>query len=123
MAGKNTAVFGIYRDRVGVERAVDDLKDAGFRNTDISVLFPDNVGTKDLLTRRLPRLPKEQQLVQARELLLEARSAGWNRLTGDSRSWPADRRRPDRGGADRGRRWRRAGRHHRSPGGHGHSRI
>ena len=40
MAGKNTAVFGIYRDRVGVERAVDDLKDAGFRNTDISVLFP-----------------------------------------------------------------------------------
>jgi hypothetical protein len=77
MAGKNTAVFGIYRDRVGVERAVDDLKDAGFRNTDISVLFPDNVGTKDLLTRRLPRLPKEQQLVQARELLLEARSAGW----------------------------------------------
>ncbi len=37
MAGKNTAVFGIYRDYAGVENAVDTLKSAGFRNTDISV--------------------------------------------------------------------------------------
>jgi hypothetical protein len=47
MAGKNTAVFGIYRDYAGVENAVDALKAAGYRNTDISVLFPENVGPKD----------------------------------------------------------------------------
>jgi len=35
MAGKNTAVFGIYPDYAGVENAVDSLKAAGFRNTDI----------------------------------------------------------------------------------------
>ena len=47
MAGKNTAVFGIYRNRAGVESAVDALKAAEFRNSDISVLFPENTGTKD----------------------------------------------------------------------------
>jgi hypothetical protein len=58
MAGKNTAVFGIYRDRVGVERAVDDLKDAGFRNTDISVLFPENTGTKDFAHEKATKAPE-----------------------------------------------------------------
>ena len=47
MAGKNTAVFGIYPNRTVVDRAVDDLKAAGFKNTDISVLFPETTGTKD----------------------------------------------------------------------------
>ena len=47
MAGKNTAVFGLYRNRSSVENGVDALKQDGFRNTDISVLFPENVGTKD----------------------------------------------------------------------------
>lgn len=44
---KNIAAFGIYRDQVHVGEAVDTFKQAGFRNTDISVLFPENVGTKD----------------------------------------------------------------------------
>jgi hypothetical protein len=43
----NTAVFGIYPDYASVERAVEALQLAQFRNTDISVLFPENVGTKD----------------------------------------------------------------------------
>lgn len=47
MASKNKAVFGIYKDRAGVELAVDALREAQFRETDISVLFPENVGTKD----------------------------------------------------------------------------
>src|ERR1700726_2368288 len=47
MAGKNTAVFGIYPTYESVERAVDTLRDEGFRSTDISVLFPENVGSKD----------------------------------------------------------------------------
>ena len=47
MAGKNTAVFGLYNDRTQVDSGVHALLTAGFRNEDISVLFPDNEGTKD----------------------------------------------------------------------------
>lgn len=58
MAGKNTAVFGLYRNRAGVESAVDALKAAGFRNTDISVLFPENVGTKDFAHEKNTKAPE-----------------------------------------------------------------
>jgi hypothetical protein len=58
MAGKNTAVFGIYRDRQHVEAAVDRLIDAGFRSEDISVLLPDNVGTKDFAHEKNTKAPE-----------------------------------------------------------------
>src|SRR5246127_4029263 len=58
MAGKNTAVFGIYQTYEGVESAVDALKVAGFRNTDISVLFPENVGTKDFAHQKGTKAPE-----------------------------------------------------------------
>src|SRR6266436_5889044 len=58
MAGKNTAAFGIYANRVDVENAVDALKAAGFRNTDISVLFPQNVGTKDFAHEKHTKAPE-----------------------------------------------------------------
>src|SRR6202023_2105867 len=58
MAGKNTAVFGIYHDRRGVEDAVDALRAAGFRNTDISVLFPENQGTKDFAHEKNTKAPE-----------------------------------------------------------------
>ena len=58
MAGKNTAVFGIYTNRMAVEEAVDSLKVAGFRNTDISVLFPENVGTKDFAHEKNTKAPE-----------------------------------------------------------------
>ena len=58
MAGKNTAAFGIYRDRMGIEIALDALKDAGFRNTDISVLFPENQGTKDFAHEKHTKAPE-----------------------------------------------------------------
>jgi hypothetical protein len=58
MAGKNTAVFGIYRQRANVEQAVDALKAAGFRNTDISVLFPENEGTKDFAHEKSTKAPE-----------------------------------------------------------------
>ncbi len=48
MAGKNTAVFGIYPTCGAVDGAVESLRASGFRNTDISVLLPENLGTKDL---------------------------------------------------------------------------
>jgi hypothetical protein len=58
MAGKNTAVFGIYSDRMRVEKAVDRLKADGFRNTDISVLFPQNAGTKDFAHEKHTKAPE-----------------------------------------------------------------
>jgi|SRR5579871_1265244 len=44
---KNIAVFGIYRDSVTLSSGMDRLKSSGFRNTDVSVLMPENVGSKD----------------------------------------------------------------------------
>src|SRR3954462_7957089 len=58
MAGKNTAVFGIYRDQLAVEEAVNALRAAGFRNTDISVLFPENQGTKDFAHEKNTKAPE-----------------------------------------------------------------
>jgi hypothetical protein len=58
MAGKNTAVFGIYPGYASVENGVDALKAAGFRNTDISVLFPENVGTKDFAHKKETKAPE-----------------------------------------------------------------
>src|SRR5438128_3700927 len=58
MAGKNTAVFGIYSNRTSVESAVDALKTAEFRNSDISVLFPENTGTKDFAHEKNTKAPE-----------------------------------------------------------------
>src|SRR5690242_19242217 len=58
MAGKNTAVFGIYRNQLDVEQAVDALRAEGFRSTDISVLFPDNKGTKDFAHEKATKAPE-----------------------------------------------------------------
>ena len=58
MAGKNTAAFGIYPTQESVEAAVDALKCEGFRNTDISVLFPENVGTKDFAHKKATKAPE-----------------------------------------------------------------
>jgi hypothetical protein len=58
MAGKNTAVFGIYSSYETVESGVDNLKSAGFRNTDISVLFPENAGSKDFAHEKDTKAPE-----------------------------------------------------------------
>ena len=55
---KNTAVFGIYPTYQAVEGAVDALRAAGFRNTDVSVLFPENVGTKDFAHEKGTKAPE-----------------------------------------------------------------
>jgi hypothetical protein len=58
MAGKNTAVFGLYASRTSIEEAVDHLRAAGFRNTDVSVLVPENAGTKDLGHEKNTKAPE-----------------------------------------------------------------
>jgi len=58
MSGKNTAAFGIYQTQVDVEYAVDALRKEGFRNTDVSVLFSDNQGTKDFAVEKNTKAPE-----------------------------------------------------------------
>src|SRR6202166_3662836 len=58
MAGKNTAVFGIYTTYANVEKGVDGLKAAGFSNRDISVLFPESAGTKDFAVAKATKAPE-----------------------------------------------------------------
>lgn len=58
MAGKNTAAFGIFTNRSQAENAVDALRMAGYRNTDISVLFPENEGTKDFAHEKHTKAPE-----------------------------------------------------------------
>ena len=54
----NTAVFGIYHTRDAAEEAVNALLKARFRNTDISALFPDNVGSKDFALEKNSKAPE-----------------------------------------------------------------
>jgi hypothetical protein len=58
MTGKNTAVFGIYPSITSVEISIDELKSAGFRNTDISVLFPESSGTRDFAHEKSTKAPE-----------------------------------------------------------------
>jgi hypothetical protein len=58
MAGKNTAVFGICRSISQLEQTVDELKRAGYRNDDISVLFPDKESTRDFAHEKNTKAPE-----------------------------------------------------------------
>jgi Alternative complex III, ActD subunit len=58
MAGKERAVLGIYPNYSSVEYAVEVLKEAGFRNSDISVLFPERAGSKDFVHDKGTRVPE-----------------------------------------------------------------
>jgi len=58
MAEKNIAVFGIYSQMTNLESALNELKDAGFRHEDISVLFPENLGSKELATVKASKGPE-----------------------------------------------------------------
>jgi len=57
MAGQ-TAVFGIYSAYASVEYGIDALRTAGFRNSDISVLFPENAGTRDFAHEKGTKAPE-----------------------------------------------------------------
>ena len=56
--GKNTAVFGIYRDIVALGAGLERLRAAGFRSTDVSVLMPENLGTKDFVHKKDTKAPE-----------------------------------------------------------------
>ena len=58
MAGKNTSAYGIYPNRASLENGVEALKAANFRNEDISVLFPDNKGSKEFAHEKNTKAPE-----------------------------------------------------------------
>jgi len=58
MAGKNTAVFGIYSSVEQAERAVDTLTRDGFSNADVSVLLPDHQGSRDFAHEKNTKAPE-----------------------------------------------------------------
>jgi hypothetical protein len=58
MAGKNTAVFGIYARQEDFEKGLYQLKESGFRHEDISVLVPENLGTKEIATEKATKAPE-----------------------------------------------------------------
>ena|SRR6478752_6719649 len=58
MAGKNTAVFGIYKTSAQAEHAVDRLLAAGFANGDISVLLPDQQSSKEFAHEKNTKAPE-----------------------------------------------------------------
>ena len=58
MSHANTSVYGIFPDQTSISEAVNALRAIGFRTTDISVLFPDNVGTKDFGHQKSSKAPE-----------------------------------------------------------------
>ena len=58
MAGKNTAVFGIFKTKDGAERAADALMSRGFSNSDVSVLMPDTRSTREFASEKNTKAPE-----------------------------------------------------------------
>ena len=55
---KNTSVYGIYPNRAALEIGIQALRDANFRAEDISVLLPENVGSKDFAHQKDTKAPE-----------------------------------------------------------------
>jgi hypothetical protein len=57
MSGNNVVTFGIYPYYSSVEHAVEALRAAQFRSTNISVLFPKNAGSMNFAREVAAKLP------------------------------------------------------------------
>jgi hypothetical protein len=58
MVRKNPAAFMLYPTHASLEVGVQALKEAGFRHTDISVLYPDDLGIKDSAEKKGANAPE-----------------------------------------------------------------
>src|SRR6202171_3320399 len=58
MAGKKTAVFGIYATQTGADHAIDTLTKSGFPISDVSVLVPETLGQRDMGTEKATKAPE-----------------------------------------------------------------
>src|SRR4029077_14077900 len=52
------SVWGIYPTRLSLEVAIDRLRESGFLSSDISVLLPENLGPKELVTEKSTKAPE-----------------------------------------------------------------
>ena len=55
---RNTSVFGIYTNEMDAAEALDQLRAAGFQQTDVSVLYSKNAGNKDLAHEKNTKAPE-----------------------------------------------------------------
>lgn len=55
---ENKVVFGIFKDRMSLENAVEQLKASGFRNADISALLPSTESTKEFAHDKETKMPE-----------------------------------------------------------------
>src|ERR1700723_2248025 len=55
---KDESVFGIHLTRSSVDSAVSALKHAGFSNSDVSILLPENVESDELATEHSTKAPE-----------------------------------------------------------------
>ena len=58
MAGKKTAVFGIYSTLSSADHATDTLIRSGFAPSDISALLPENLGSRQIGTTKATKAPE-----------------------------------------------------------------
>ena len=58
MPGRNTAVFGLFPDETELAEAIEELKGAGFRTADLSILLPENLGSKDIGHEKHTKAPE-----------------------------------------------------------------
>ena len=55
---KNKSVLGIYSNRSTLEDALEGFREAGYKSTDISVLLPENLGSRELATEKATKAPE-----------------------------------------------------------------
>lgn len=55
---KNTSVYGIVKNQSQLHQVLEHLRIADFRAEDVSVLYPENVGTKDMGVENSTKSPE-----------------------------------------------------------------
>ena len=70
------SVWGIYPTRLALEGAIDRLRQKGFLSSDISVLLPEDIGPKDLVTEKSTKAP-EGAATRAGSGVLIGGALGW----------------------------------------------
>jgi len=58
MADRDIATFALFADQAGLERGISELRAAGFRNSDVSVLMQETPGNKSLAHEAHTKAPE-----------------------------------------------------------------
>jgi hypothetical protein len=58
MADRDIATFALFPDQAGLEKAIENLRVAGFRNSDVSMLMQETPGTKSLAHEAHTKAPE-----------------------------------------------------------------